>query len=151
MAIEVKEEWLAATNRDLLPEGEYDFEITDAEEAVSRAGNEMIKISCKVAAEIPRFLNDYLVGSEKAFWKVKSLCASVGIENMQPGMVLEPSDLIGKTGVCVVAIEQDEYDGNNVERNTINDYLVKDVPVEKPKKQSRRRKPVEMPDDDIPF
>ena len=66
-------------------------------------------------------------------------------------MVLEPSDLIGITGVCVVAIEQDEYDGNHVERNTINDYLVKDVPVEKPKKQSRRRKPVDMPEDDIPF
>ena len=76
MAIQVKEEWLAATNRELLPEGEYDFEITDAEEAVSRAGNDMIKISCKVDAKIPRFINDYLVGSEKAFWKVKSLCAS---------------------------------------------------------------------------
>jgi len=150
MAIEVKEEWLAATNRELLAEGEYEFEITDAEEAVSRAGNEMIKISCKVDAKIPRFINDYLVGSEKAFWKVKSLCCSVGIENMQPGMVLEPSDLVGKRGVCVIAIEQDEYDGNNFERNTINDYLVKDKPpVEK--KQSRKRKPVDMPEDDIPF
>lgn len=151
MAIQVKEEWLAATNRELLPEGEYDFEITDAEETVSRAGNDMIKISCKVDAKIPRFINDYLVGSEKAFWKVKSLCASVGIDNMQPDMVLEPSDLIGKRGVCVIAIEQGEYDGNEYQRNTIDDYLVKDVPVEKPKKQSRRRKPVEMPDDDIPF
>lgn len=64
----------------LLPEGEYDFEVTGAEERTSKANNEMLVIDLSVydSNGRTRKITDYLVATEGGMRKVQGFAAAIG-------------------------------------------------------------------------
>jgi hypothetical protein len=97
--------------RELLPDGEYDFEVVDAEEKISQAGNEMIKLKLKVG---DRFIFEHLVHLEKIAWKIKRFCESVDMIDHYRAGCLAAGDIIGRRGRCRICTAQREgYDPQN--------------------------------------
>lgn len=147
------EEELAAA--DLWPAGEYDFEVAEAEEQTSKSGNDMVKLTVHVfdAEGRRRTVFDYLVGTEKAQFKVRHFADAVGlIEQYNLGELLA-EDIVGRTGRCKLNIKKDKS-GQYPDQNAIADYLP-------PKKAAVRLGVKPAPtrpaptaadlDDDIPF
>lgn len=123
--------------RNSLENGIYPFMILDAEEKISKAGNEMIAVSLVINAggnpEVKTM--DWLLN--KYPQKVKNLLKSAG-KKIPAGMELTPNDLRGLTGTCEV---MSEYKMDK-KFYRINKYL----PPKKPE-----QKAVEMESDLIPF
>lgn len=65
----------------LLPEGEYDFTITGAEEKTSKAGNDMIALSLNVFDEEGRThkVRDWLLAGDKGARKLRGFCEAVNL------------------------------------------------------------------------
>jgi hypothetical protein len=80
----------------LLPRGNYDFEILDAEEKTSSAGNAMIELKVQVANGngASRILPDYLV--PKRAEKLRHCCAVCGLLEKYESGVLADDDFVGK-------------------------------------------------------
>ena len=97
--------------RELLPDGDYDFEVVNAEDKISKAGNEMIKLQLKVR---DRFIFEHLVHLEKIAWKIKRFCESVDMIDHYREGYLAAGDIIGRRGRCRICTEQREgYDPQN--------------------------------------
>ena len=129
----------------LLPEGEYSFQISGAEDYISKAGNEMIKLTVRVFKPDGNFLlvDDYL--SEKMLFKILHLCQSTGLEDKYNEGVLNPNDLIGKSAMLKLGIQKSD---GYPDRNSIKDYIVnKDADIPKDK----LNKVIDGDDDEIPF
>lgn len=62
--------------------GTYYFRVTKAEESVSDARNDMLRLSLAVHISDERQVNvfDYLVNTPGGLWKAKMFCAEVGID-----------------------------------------------------------------------
>src|SRR5688572_8987205 len=73
------EDEIAAAN--LLADGDYIFEVADAKEETSKAGNDMVKLKLNVVGEEDRMhvIFDYLVSSEGAAFKLRHFAESVGL------------------------------------------------------------------------
>ena len=82
-----------------LPAGDYDFEVINAEESVSRkSGADMIELTLTVGG---RKMFDRLIFTEKSEWRVDAFLASTGREIVDGEEVeITADDLIGKTGRC---------------------------------------------------
>lgn len=151
----ISEEEAEAQSSNLLVPGTYDYEIRDASEETSAAGNEMIKVEAIVfdRAGGRCVVFDYLVGSEKAAWKIRHFAASCGLlEQYEKGSLIAP-EIIGRTGKCVIATRpaRDQYSA----QNTIRDY-VKAAGAPARSAAPSSRKPVHAGagsdlDDEIPF
>lgn len=142
----------------LLPEGTYSFEVTEAVDYVSKKGNEMIKMFVKVYKPDGTSISvtDYL--AEAMLYKVLHFCQATGLEELyHSGEIQSDSEgriqeFIGKTGELKLGIQKsDDYP----DRNTIKDYVVgeaKKANKAAAKKQANMdaQKPVEI-DDEIPF
>lgn len=104
-----------------MPEGEYSFEISGAEDYVSKAGNEMIKLTVRVFKPDGSFnlVDDYL--TEKMLYKILHLCEAVNMQEKYASGVLEPEDFIGKQGKLKLVIQEGK-DGYS-DRNSIKDYI----------------------------
>jgi hypothetical protein len=76
-----------SNGEDLLPAGAYMLRVLEATEQESSKGSDMIKLKM---ATVPhdRYVWDYLVFSEKAFWVIADFCRSSGLE-----LPLEESDI----------------------------------------------------------
>lgn len=65
----------------ILPPGEYDATVVAAEERQSKSGNDMIELKLAVydkdGTEYP--VDDYLVSSPRALWKLEKFCESAGL------------------------------------------------------------------------
>lgn len=100
-----------------------DFEVVEAEEGVSKKGNEMIKLKLKVYAPdgSGHYLFDYLVSGAKSRYKVKQFCKAVGIL-VQDGVENEISDqdCVGKAGKLVVVQEDSDTYGT---QNKVAEYV----------------------------
>lgn len=105
--------------------GLVDFEVTDAKEKLSKAGNDMIELLVKVynAEGKSRTLFDYLVSSEATAYKVRHFAAATGMLPQYEKGELRALDCVGKTGRCQMGIDK----GKNgyPDRNNISDYAVK--------------------------
>lgn len=103
----------------LLPKGEYDFEVVKAEDAVSKkSGAEMIKVNLKVFhGNGFQFVTDYLM--EAMAFKLRHFFETVGmIESYNAGQI-QSADLIGVAGKVQIDIEPaGEYPAKNV----VKDY-----------------------------
>jgi hypothetical protein len=79
----------------LLPKGNYDFEIVDAEEKKSSAGNDMIELKVQVSKGngLARTLPDYLV--PKRAEKLRHCCAACGLLEKYERGVLADDDFVG--------------------------------------------------------
>lgn len=123
------EKELAEAN--LLPKGEYPFEIIDAREQQSKAGNDMLVleidlISTETGAR--RRVTDYIVpGSIWADKKLHDLMWSIGLGEKYAAGSIAADELLNKSGVAGVGIDKgkpftakdgtqkDGYDKNKIE------------------------------------
>lgn len=111
----------------LIPEGDYDFTVVRAEEAVSKKGNPMLKITLGVYMSngTQRLVNDYLM--EAVAYKLRHFCDSVGVlKDYEAGCVNAP-DLEGRSGkVRLIIKEQKDFP----DKNEVKDYLIDATPTE---------------------
>lgn len=134
----------------VLPDGDYEFSVKKAEDKVSKSGNPMIELYLEIygADGGSRFVNDWLVSTDKMTWKIKRFCASVGILDQYDSGNIRPSSLINKNGRATISTEKkDDYPP----RNRIKDYIKPNgtTPQENP---SINPADTSLPtDDDIPF
>lgn len=134
----------------LWPGGEYDFEIVEAEEATSKAGNDMIKMKVFVfnAEGNKRTVYDYLM--ESVGYKLRHAAEACGLLSEYESGSLEAFDFQGKTGRCKLTIQKDKT-GAYPDRNGIADYIptVTTASVAQAAQRARAKAPVM--DDEIPF
>lgn len=130
----------------LLPKGMYDFEIAEATEKQSKAGNDMVELVVRVYDNEGRSrkLFDWLVDSEGAAYKIRHFAEATGMLAEYEKGELRSHDMVGKTGRCQVIIKKDKG-GEYPDKNAISDY-VSGGAVSAPKPG-----PAPLVDDEIPF
>jgi hypothetical protein len=139
-------------NENLLPAGEYDFEIMDAEEAVSKAGNDMIKLKVKIFSDDhgERIVFDYLM--ESVAYKLRHAAEACGLLESYESGLLDAEDFKLKVGRCKVGVQKDKS-GQFPDRNSVSDYLMS-VPsgpsASKPPVRQRQMAHADL-DDEVPF
>jgi len=102
-----------------VPDGEYRFEVTNAEEKQSASsGNDMIELTLKI--ENGPTVYDYLTATDGSFWKLDNFRASIG-EDVRPGVPVDvdPDKFIGGKGTCI--LYTDTYQGKK--KNKVADYV----------------------------
>lgn len=98
--------------------GDYEVEVVNASETVSNNGHEMIEL--KLRTSEGSYLYDFLVFTEKAFWKIDAFRAATGDEVIPDEDVeFTADDTIGRTGMARLAVE--EYNGRK--RNKVIAWL----------------------------
>jgi hypothetical protein len=104
----------------MLAKGEYDFEVTQAEDTHSKSsGKEMLKLTLKVfGPDKEHILNDYIVDGAK----LKRFCQAIGMDAAYESGELPADVLVGQGGRCKVDIEQSEQYGD---RNKIAGYVAR--------------------------
>ncbi len=119
------EEELALEN--LLPAGEYDFEVISAEDARSSKGNDMIKLKLRIFHdESERQVFDYLM--EAVHYKLKHFCDAADLAREYESGVLKASMCNGRAGRLRLAIEKDKT-GQYSDKNAVKDYIPASAPV----------------------
>ncbi len=98
--------------------GDYEVEVVDATETLSKSNHEMIEL--KLRTSEGSYLYDFLVFIPSAFWKIDAFRAATG-ETVTPEQDVEivADDLIGRTGKARLAVE--EYNGRK--RNKVAAWL----------------------------
>jgi hypothetical protein len=125
---------------DCVEPGDYTVEVINAEETISKQGNEMIELKLKVLPS-GAILYDNLVFTKNAFWKIDAFRAATGEKVIPDEEVdLQPDDLIGRTGRARLVIE--EY--NQTKRNKVTAWLL-------PKVNAAPAQEGGLDDDNIPF
>jgi hypothetical protein len=109
-------------SENLLEPGVYDFEIMDAADKTSKAGNEMIELKiCIYGADGNGvYIFDYLL--ESIAYKLRHACDACGLLDKYQTGTLAAADFINKTGKCKVATQKDKT-GQYADRNGIADYI----------------------------
>lgn len=152
----VSEEKPAPQSAGVWENGIYDYEVRDAEETISSAGNEMIKLVVCILnkAGDQKILYEYLVGTEKAAWKVREFAASCGLLRQYETGSLMAAEIVGRTGMCEVGTRAAE--GRYEAKNTVRSWIGKADSAKTPSPPrtplSREKKPAGPDlDDEIPF
>lgn len=93
----------------LWPNGEYDFEVLEAEEAADKNGNDMFKLRVKIFKEDGGSQNtfDYVSGAWMEF-KLRHLAEACGVLDDYEKGEIEAYQLVGKTGRCKVNVSKDK-------------------------------------------
>ena len=113
--------------------GDYQVEVVDATETISKGGREMIEL--KLRTEAGSYLYDFLVFIPTAFWKIDAFRAATG-EVVEPDHDVEISadHVIGRTGTARLTVE--EYNGKK--RNKVVAWIIGDAkPVTQPQPARR--------------
>jgi len=131
----------------VLPSGDYEIEIKNVIEKVSKAGNDMLEVSiCVYGADgITARVFDYIV-NPSTIYKLKSICRCIGFEFEG---TIDEELLIGKRMLANVSVRppKDGY----AERNEIKRYL-SGMPDAKPAPTAPIEDLAVTPSDDsIPF
>ena len=106
----------------LLPEGVYPFEVLDAIDTLSKAGNEMLKLKLVVFGDgSTPHVYDYLL--EKLAYKLRHFAETTGLLAAYEAGELTAEMCLNKEGYCKLVVERQEgYDP----RNTVKDYVPRD-------------------------
>lgn len=106
----------------LLTPGDYDAEVAKAENAVSKKGNEMIKISLRVfdRGGGTIILTDYLL--ESMAKKLKHFCDSAGLMDLYERGELDAEACQGASVVVRLKVKHDET-GTYPPQNAVDDYV----------------------------
>lgn len=113
--------------------GDYEVEVVDAIETISKGGHEMIELKLKTSAG--SYLYDFLVFIPTAFWKIDAFRAATG-EVVEPDQDIEitADHVIGRTGTARLTVE--EYNGKK--RNKVVAWIIGDAkPVTQPQPARR--------------
>ncbi len=107
---------------DLIPKGVYNFQVMNAEESISKAGNDMIKILVKIWMDDgrERTIYDYLLESME--FKLGHFAEVTGLLDQYKNNKLNAQDCIGKTGSLKIGIQSDK-NGEYPDKNSIIDYI----------------------------
>lgn len=107
----------------LLPIGEYDYEVTTAIDKKSKGGNDMIELQIRVfhGEGGGRTLKDYLLAS--MMYKLKHFCDQHGLMKEYDNGTLCADDCQGRSGTVKVGIEKDKG-GVYPDKNRVVDYVV---------------------------
>ncbi len=142
---------------ELLPTGEYDVEVMEAEERVSQKGNQMIALTLQ--ARHPDGYEarvwDYLVSVPAAVFKIKMFCESAGLEAQFKGGRLTADECVGRKTRAKIIVEEGR-DGF-ADRNSVEAYLSPDAPPKgiatMPESQDAAASdpPPHVTEDQIPF
>jgi hypothetical protein len=148
------EEELQAEN--LFPDGEYDFEVVEAEEAKSRKGSDMIKINMKVYGPNGRqqFVRDYLL--EAMAYKLRHFCEATGLLPDYEAGTLTDAKVNGRSGRVKLVTESGRKNpttgADYPARNAVKDYVTDGVkPNIPPVTAGGGSMSSDMEDTDIPF
>ena len=133
----------------LLEKGDYGFTVLEAEDKVSKNGNEMIEMKLEIFTDNggSRVLFDWLM--EKVPYKLKHFCDAVGLSDKYNAGTLKAIDCEGKSGTCAIIIKEDPS-GQYQPKNSVRDYLVRsreETPAVSKSTSNRN----DLEDDDIPF
>ncbi len=131
----------------LLPEGDYDFQVRNASDTTSKkTGNEMIKLELIVWSKEGKehVVFDYLL--EAMPHKVKHFADSVGIEHKYSAGGYEASDCVNRSGK--VKIIKEDGQGSFQAKNSVKDYIPRDKNA--PNQEPLEEKKDEF-SDEIPF
>ncbi len=131
----------------LLPDGEYDFEVIDAQDKKSqKSGADMImlKIAIWQGDRISCYLFDYLL--ESVAFKLRHCCDACGLLDKYQSGSLDATQFIGRTGKAKIIIQKDKT-GQYPDKNAIKDYCLRPMkPVNSQQQHNQQPK-----DDDLPF
>lgn len=112
----------------LLPEGEYDFEVIVATEGTSRtSGQPMITAMIQLfTSEGVKVMKDYFVASMERKWK--DFCFAVGLDSEYNAGRVEAATLAGRAGKLRLGVEEgkDKGDGSGEKwppKNTVKGYV----------------------------
>lgn len=132
----------------LWPEGVYSFEIIEAEETTSKAGNEMIAMRVKLfnAQGASMLVDDYLVDTPRAAYKVRHCAVACGLLGEYEKGELFARDLERRTGNVKVVVRKGT--GDYPYKNQIADYLAPDNGDDRRVNTAPAQKAI---DDEIPF
>lgn len=123
--------------RNIVEPGEYDFEVIQATDTVSKEKkNEMIRLLLKVyTKEGETTVFDYLVATEKGYWKIKQFCQAVGLLAKYEAKELNSYDCVNKTGRLELGISKDK---NNLysDQNSVKRYIPEDEATPRRKSES---------------
>ena len=127
----------------LIPDGEYDFSVIDAENTQSKNGNDMIRLKlCVYSGDKEIHILDYLLPTFER--KLRRACEAVGILEQYNKGLLDAEDFKGRNGKAKICIKkQDDYDP----KNEVKDYIV-DRSFKAPQEE---RATIDKQGDDIPF
>ena len=136
--------------------GKYEVEITKGVEATSQAGNEMIKLTCRVkladGTNGPELL-EHLTFTAKAAWKIDQVRQALG-QAIVPGeeVTIEAEDFVGASAWVVLG-EEPGSKNPDARFNTIERWLdPKEAakPIAKPAAKPAAKQ-IDADGDDIPF
>ena len=106
----------ANVEQELWENGQYEFEIIDATEKVSRSGNEMIELRVRISRPdgASRTISDYLLA--KQIGKLRNASAACGLLDKYQTGELSDENFVGKRGRLKLAVEKSNngYPDHNV-------------------------------------
>lgn len=134
------------------PNGTYDFEVMEADDATSKAGNDMIVLDLMVydSHGNNRKVRDWLVETVAA--KLKDACRAVGLHAAYDGGNIAARDFVGRSGKLKLGTQtQEGFDP----RNKVTGYIPTAAAVEAKRAvastQARKAAMAGDLDDEIPF
>lgn len=129
----------------LLPPGDYEFEVLESKDRVSKNGAEMIELKvCLFDTVSGKQSNvfDYLL--ESMAFKLKHFCDACGLSQKYIDGNLQAIDCMGKRGFATVFIQKDKT-GQYQDKNAIKDYIISDKIDKNPIENNEKL------NDDLPF
>ncbi len=139
----------------VLNPGIYDFEVANAEDTVSKNGNEMIKLTLRVFDEHGKqyTVYDYLIGNNGfGIGRIKTFCETVGLKDSYDAGELHSMNCVGRAAKVHLIMEKSN-DPQYTDRLKVKTYLDSGVPFIKtePMKIQKNNIQESIVDDDIPF
>lgn len=133
----------------LLPDGTYPFQISGAQEKVSKSGNEMIELTVRVFKPDGEFviMTDYIM--EKVAYKLRHASEACGLLHEYESGILVDQNFIGKEGYLKLKTQKDP-NGVYADKNVVSDYVVKKDGTA-PVRVKKEEKTAEINPDEIPF
>lgn len=137
----------------LLPDGEYDFEVTATDDKPSKSGNEMFTLSLNVFGDDGNghFVKDYIaLGSNFGERKLRHAADACGLIAVYESGKLKAADFMGKSGKVKIKTQAGNADFP-MPKNTVADY-VKRTPGLDPVKAEHKAVAKQVEEEDsIPF
>lgn len=134
----------------LITPGIYDFEVLDAKDTFSKAGNDMVELQIGIfdGSGRSRKVFDYLVDLDSMAFKNRHFAESVGMLADYERGEMKANDMFQRTGRCKVYVKKDKT-GQYPDKNAIGDYLPPDPRMTKATVVASRE-PAPF-DDEVPF
>ena len=142
---EIEQMKMERLKEQLLEEGEHEFTVNEAHEMMSKKGDPMLKLVLGVKHNEKKYvIFDYVLCTNTWMFKLRALCASLGLLEMYESGSIEASKIRGKKGFAYFSLENDKTYGW---KSKVDGYII----LTEKEKSTERKQNTEIKDDDIPF